>query len=137
MGEYSEYRESGSGDTISMDQFYGAFAGYIVTQGTEGFGIVNGFDETTGMGSLTPTDFKGINITQIFMMDAAAFTLSLSFTGTSHAKDIFTTFTGGGFTLQSAAATYKPTNSGMTTWTWTVSDGGGWTGSGDLEITIR
>ena len=58
MGEYAQYRVSGSGNTISMNQFYGASASLDTQTVTVGYLAGNqyvgpswGFDAIAGFGS--------------------------------------------------------------------------------------
>ena len=134
MGEYAEYRVSGSGDTISMDQFYGAFYGYILTQGISG--TARGFNEAIGMGSIIPSTYDGANILQALLVQVLSeCTMHFQLSG-SLDKNFFTTFTGGGFTLASSVASHSQ-GVDITTWTWAVgASPREWTGSGDLDITI-
>ena len=136
MGEYAEYRVSGSGDTISMDQFYGASAGYIVHQGSWLNDLVRGYNEDAG-GSISPYPalYEGSKITVISMATGATNILVLTMEG-DLAPNAFTTFTGGGFTLLSSTATIN-TTPGISSWNWITANAGGFTGSGDLDITIE
>ena len=141
MGEYAEFRVSGSGDTISMDQFYGAFAGvnYVITQAIWSSGVLRGYDKGRQMGSIVPdpATYEGASINVIQMAAADLNFLSIHMSP-KVGQDLFTTFTGGGFTLLSAEAGFNLTaTANGVSWTWAVDSAGGFTGSGDLDINLK
>ena len=143
MGEYAEYRVSGSGDTISMDQFYGASAGagsnYVITQDIWSNDVKRGYDKGRAKGSIIPDPaiYDGAPIFVIKLTSGSINVLELHINEKGLGQDFFTTFTGGGFTLQTSDSGYNElaTVAGVS-WTWITDNVGGFTGEGDLAINI-
>lgn len=137
MGEYSTYRVSGSGNTISMNQFHGASLGYVLTQGLTSAGTIRGHNASVG--SISPTTYSGATISAAYMLvvtikGSTSYTMIVNMTG-NRAKSFFTTFAGGGQSVASSASTHSQTG-GNTYWTWSVSSQGDWDGSGNITVSI-
>lgn len=134
MGEYAAFRVSGSGNTISMNQFYGASASLdtqTVTVGTypanQYVGPQWGFNSITGYGSVsdgTCNFYSGAAYHYLHYFDLNAsngyFTFGVS---GNRANSGWTTCTANGTVYQRTAATYTYNSSNNNTY-WQWNDGG-------------
>ena len=134
MGEYAAFRVSGSGNTISMNQFYGASASLdtqTVTVGTvagnQYVGPQWGFNSITGYGSVsdgTCNFYSGAAYHYLYYFDLNAsngyFTFGVS---GNRANSGWTTCTANGTVYQRTAATYTYNSSNNNTY-WQWNDGG-------------
>ena len=132
MGEYAAFRVSGSGNTISMNQFYGASATLdtqTVTVGRYAPSVYVGpsYGYTTGVGSVsdgTCNFYSGAAYQHLyyFALDAYNGLFYFAVAG-NRANSGWTTCTANGTAYQRTAATYSYNSSSNTT-TWYWNDGG-------------
>lgn len=134
MGEYAAFRVSGSGNTISMNQFYGASSSLDTQTVTVGYYTGNayvgpqwGFNSITGYGSTsdgTCNFYSGAAYHYLYYFDLNAsngwFTFGVA---GNRSNSGWTTCTANGTVYQRTAATYSYNSSNNNTF-WQWNDGG-------------
>tara|TARA_X000001382_G_C3176043_1_gene181006 strand:+ start:1402 stop:1908 length:507 start_codon:yes stop_codon:yes gene_type:complete len=126
MGEYSAFRVSGSGNTISMNQFYGA-AGTLDTQtvtvgstvlfGATWSGYTSTFPTFGSISDGTSNIYSGATIEQIYKIGTNN-RLYFTVDGT-HANSGWTTMTIGSSSYTRTSAIHSQ-SSGNTYWYWNI-----------------
>jgi len=130
MGEYAAFRVSGSGSTISMNQFYGASssldtqtvtvgytAGSAYTPGV--YGYVNLNPGVTGAVSDGTCNFKsGAAYRRLQFLGTSTGTLMFGLSG-SHANSGWTTMTIGSTSYSRSSASFQQFGTTEARWTWT------------------
>ena len=134
MGEYAAFRVSGSGNTISMNQFYGASSSLDTQTVTVGYYAGNqyvgpqwGFNSITGYGSTsdgTCNFYSGAAYHYLYYFDLNASNGYFTFgVAGNRANSGWTTCTANGTVYQRTAATYTYNSSNNNTF-WQWNDGG-------------
>ena len=138
MGEYASYRVSGSGNTIDMDDFAGASAGWTLTEGsTSGGSFSNyGFSISSNFGSISPTThnsatIQGIYSNAVTVKGSTSYSLFVQANGNQSTSWFSSISIGGVSHAQSSFSRAYTSSTNITTWSKTISghifDGSGTT----------
>ena len=123
MGEYASFRQSGSGNTISMNQFYGASASFshslystqAYMSGTMYFGRTM---YNLGSSSITPDSFLGGTATmRIWTQEGNGGQWAVVYVSEALPNSGWTTVTIAGQTHQRASASFRSVGGGRQ-WQW-------------------
>lgn len=161
LTEYGGLRQSGTGSTISLSDYYGGTNSPVVTQGTlqQQYSTIYGFNLDNSVGSVSPSAWynssqQGRTIKEIARINSSAglfFHFELSYSAAIPAND-FTSiqFTANGtLTTLTSAESYTSTTQGGfgRRWSWSLSNGLDTTevaniaaefdGSGTVTITVN
>ncbi len=134
MGEYAAFRVSGSGNTISMNQFYGAAAALdtqTVTVGTipanQYVGAQYGWTDFTNPDTGSVSDgtsniYSGAAVRTLLYFDLNANTKYFSYVNAGNSGNTgWTTLTVNGTSYQRSAATYTyASNENTSRWEWST-----------------
>ena len=129
MGEYAAFRVSGSGNTISMNQFYGASSSetQTVTVGTfyDGTAYVPttsyGYGQSSGYGSVSDGTLGVVGNANILVLSWNNLQPSILLTVSGAvANSGFTTMTIAGTAYSRASASFFANGTTSTNWTWTT-----------------
>tara|TARA_R100000388_G_scaffold73101_1_gene53018 strand:- start:1294 stop:1806 length:513 start_codon:yes stop_codon:yes gene_type:complete len=128
-----------SSGEITLEDFYGASANWVVTEGQSGSSI---FGHNASVGSISPTTYNGATITAAFYFTATfkgstTHSFTVTMTG-NRAKSFFSLLSGDGVSLSSASASHSYNSSTtQTSWVWSLNSApSGWDGTGTRTVSF-